>query len=535
MLFSTRLTVCFVAPALMFIAAATSGVWGLMRTQTEFKQYMAVDQQLSDGLSEMYAQALQSGHALRDLVLDPKNMQAFDNVTAAQAAFDTALRSTENVAAGTPFAASLPAIAALRQVRDASIANVLKLISEDSPQASSALASGEMPAWRKLRAELLAQRELARKDALDAHAQAQERGTQAILLAEILALLAIVVALIMGWLMHRSSQRALGGEPADAVHVMQTAAQGDFSHNAKFVGRVPGSLLSAFGDMSGSIRSMIVNIRDEAGTLKHDAARLSDSVQQVTAAAGHQSDATASMAAAIEQLTVSVSHISDAARDSEQLSAGMAGLCHSGEAHVIGANEGMQRIAVAVGDAAEKISGLEMRVEKINVIAASIKEIASQTNLLALNAAIEAARAGEQGRGFSVVADEVRKRAERTASATVEIEQMVSSVQRETKESTETMARVRPIVDEGNALTQHVADSLREIRSRADMTLERVREVANATREQSSASTSIAQRVESIAQMVEQTNASMEETARSAGDMRDMSVRLDTLVGAFKV
>ena len=84
-------------------------------------------------------------------------------------------------------------------------------------------------------------------------------------------------------------------------------------------------------------------------------------------------------------------------------------------------------------------------------------------------------------------------------------------------------------------MTQHVADSLREIRSRADMTLERVREVANATREQSSASTAIAQRVESIAQMVEQTNASMEETARSAGDMRDMSVRLDQLVGAFKV
>jgi len=337
-----------------------------------------------------------------------------------------------------------------------------------------------------------------------------------------------------GVLIVRSVMRQLGGEPQGAVTVMQRAAAGDFTGSSSSKTRA-GSLLAAFGDMSGSIRSMIVNVRTEAGSLRHDAGRLSESVQQVSAAAGHQSEATASMAAAIEELTVSVSHISEAAIETEKLSEGVASLCRSSESQVSSASDGMQRIASAVGEASAKISGLEARAEQINVIAASIKEIASQTNLLALNAAIEAARAGEQGRGFSVVADEVRKLAERTASATVEIEQMVSSVQRETKESTETMARVRPIVDEGNALTQHVADSLREIRSRADMTLERVREVANATREQSSASTAIAQRVESIAQMVEQTNASMEETARSAGDMRDMSVRLDQLVGAFKV
>ncbi|QEI04621.1 methyl-accepting chemotaxis protein [Pigmentiphaga aceris] len=355
-----------------------------------------------------------------------------------------------------------------------------------------------------------------------------------IIASVVLSAISALVLLGLGLVVVRSVMRQLGGEPAGAVRVMAQAANGDFTTSTSGK-KIPGSLLSAFGDMSGSIRSMIVNVRDEAGSLKRDAERLSESVGQVSSAASHQSEATSSMAAAIEELTVSVSHISEAAIETEKLSEGVASLCRNSEDQVNSASSGMQRIASAVGEASTKIAGLEARAEQINVIAAAIKEIASQTNLLALNAAIEAARAGEQGRGFSVVADEVRKLAERTASATIEIEQMVHAVQAETKESTATMSRVRPIVEEGTSLTHQVAESLREIRSRADMTLERVREVANATREQSSASTSIAQRVEGIAQMVEQTNASMEETARSASDMRDMSVRLDTLVGAFKV
>src|SRR5690606_35003127 len=174
-------------------------------------------------------------------------------------------------------------------------------------------------------------------------------------------------------------------------------------------------------------------------------------------------------------LTVSVAHISDAADQTQRNSEGVAEKCRDGESRVMSAAGSMQRIASAVGEASEKIRGLEERALQINSVAASIKEIAEQTNLLALNAAIEAARAGEQGRGFSVVADEVRKLAERTSSATVEIEEMVGVVQRETSESTVTMGHILPMVTEGTELADHVAVSLREISHSADTSLEGVR------------------------------------------------------------
>ena len=360
----------------------------------------------------------------------------------------------------------------------------------------------------------------------------REYKNGAILLGSISLGLLLMLSLV-GWQVGSSVLKQLGGEPRDATEIMQRVAAGDLTANLE--NTRPGSLLNALGSMVASLRQLVSEINQDANSLVGNAAQIARASDEVARAAEHQADSTSAMAAAIEELTVSSNHISDSARETARETQVAVELSGQGADRVHLASQAIQKISDTVTDASGRIRALEERAKQISSIANVIKDIAGQTNLLALNAAIEAARAGEQGRGFAVVADEVRKLAERTASATTEIEQMITGIQGETIGAVEAMDAALPEVQEGVQLATSASDSLRAIQDGARRTLTRVGEVADATQEQSSASTSIAQRVEQIANMVEETTTTIRGTAETAHQLENIANNLKQQIGKFRV
>jgi methyl-accepting chemotaxis protein len=179
----------------------------------------------------------------------------------------------------------------------------------------------------------------------------------------------------------------------------------------------------------------------------------------------------------------------------------------------------MNGIKDSAGLTAKSISVLTQRAEEIGRTLNVITDIASQTNLLALNAAIEAARAGDAGRGFAVVAEEIRKLAEDSRRSAVEIEKIISDVQKDTHSAGKAIETMETSVKEGNQSTVEAEKIFQEIAKSSEDTFSFSKEILEATASQKGSIDSVVKNIEQIVVVSEETAAGTQEVASSSQQM----------------
>lgn len=188
-----------------------------------------------------------------------------------------------------------------------------------------------------------------------------------------------------------------------------------------------------------------------------------------------------------------------------------------------------------INGAAKNIHSLNDQSKKINNVLSVIGGIAEQTNLLALNAAIEAARAGEQGRGFAVVADEVRNLASRTQQSTVEINEMLSELQRLVVLAVNSMElsqeRSSRSVDSSRLISDSLSAVTTGVRSINDMSIQ----IATAATEQSSVTEEINRNLYAIQDVVNILTQSSGDAEKVSANITNEGEKLEKLVKQFKV
>lgn len=277
----------------------------------------------------------------------------------------------------------------------------------------------------------------------------------------------------MSWLTDRAGRRIghveVGEDITEKIVLERESREAAAKARAELVRQLEG-VVAAIDNGANTLNSSLEGVRSQANEA---AARLSEA------------------ATAMNEMNATVLEVASNAEGAADAASSVQNQAQDGNALVVRTVDSLHTLRELSVSLKSDMEGLDKQAKDIGTVLTLIRDIADQTNLLALNAAIEAARAGEAGRGFAVVADEVRKLAEKTMSATRDVESAIESIQQGTYKSSATMDNAVNAIEATGQVGEESGQALEQISHLAADSSMRVSAIAAAATEQSAASEEI--------------------------------------------
>jgi len=345
--------------------------------------------------------------------------------------------------------------------------------------------------------------------------------------------ISLMLAGVTAWI----TIRIVGGRVRKAQTALEAVANKDLSGEEIEVltKDALGQMMDSVNQMKRNLGHVVGELSQAAGSVAAAATELAATARESARGADDEKLETEQVAAALTEMALTVSQVADNANRVSQSASNASAAAQSGEEAVTMVARKMEEISQQSATATSSLEELSHHSEQIGEAVKLIEDIAQQTNLLALNAAIEAARAGEHGKGFSVVAGEVRRLAERTASATRKIDSIIEAEQSQTRLVLEQMQTYSSQVSGGVALTEKTRSSLGRILSSVHEVESMTSQIAVATSQQASTTEELNKNLHRIAEIVAVSAAAAHQSSEACGEMSQMTERINTQLGEFRL
>ncbi|MCM3735386.1 methyl-accepting chemotaxis protein [Bacillus cytotoxicus] len=317
-----------------------------------------------------------------------------------------------------------------------------------------------------------------------------------ILIFVIISLISIAVVIFIGYIIKSAIQRPLTllehdmKEVADGNLVIRTSYQANdelgnivtsFNHMLDNLQQLMGKIKITAQEVTTSTDNMLKNTK-QASQISNEAVQI---IHEVNKKILGQVTSIQESSIAMNDVTTGVQTVAESASAVAEVSVATTNRIDSGSKVIQQSITQMNNVHKAVEETSVVIGRLVMRTQEIDKALNAITNIAEQTNLLALNAAIEAARAGDNGKGFAVVAAEVRSLAEQSKQSANEINDLIKSIQQDTKDTVQIMKNGQEEAKQGSNAANEADQAFSTIMTDVHKISQQIQEVSATTEEMS--------------------------------------------------